>query len=85
MHWYCWLGDCFRVIADVGKYPLFAARSLKYADSLTMTQQGFVEVVDAAGIFGQESLEKLVRGLRRNFFADQAQADTHAMDVHVNW
>jgi hypothetical protein len=43
---------------------LFAARAFKYADTLTVTQQGFVEVVDAAGIFGQEGLEKLVRRFR---------------------
>jgi hypothetical protein len=50
------------ISAQISKATLFAARALEDADTLAVAQQGFVEVVNAARIFRQESLQELVRG-----------------------
>ena len=54
---------CLIVIAEIGKIALFAARTLEDADALAVTQEGFVEVVDAASVVGQQGLQEFVGGV----------------------
>ncbi len=79
MAWYCsllwwWLHHRFIVVAQVGEYTLVAAWMLKYAHALSMTQQGFVKIVDGASILREESLQQGMGGVGCDFFADEAQA-----------
>jgi hypothetical protein len=57
-------------LADVCEVALFAAGALKDADTLPMTEQGLVEIVDAARVLRQESLQEVVRGIVGNLLAN---------------
>ena len=57
-HCLLWFHDGFIVVAQVGERAFVAARAFKHAHALPVPQQGFVEIVDGAGILRQESLQK---------------------------
>ena len=63
----------FIVIAQIGEYTFIAAWVIIDANSLSMSQQGFVKVVDRARIWRQEGLQKAVRVISGDFFTKKSQ------------
>jgi len=53
-------------------------------NTLPMSQQGLVKIIDAAGILWQQGLQERMDGVGCDFLPNQSQADTGAVDVHIH-
>jgi len=56
---------------------------LKDADALAVPQEGFVKIVDRAGVLGEQCLQQGVSSLGGHFFPDQAQTPGDAVNVDI--
>ena len=83
MQFLLWFHHRFIVIAQVGQGTLVTTGVFIHADALPMAQQGFVKIVDDAGIPWQQGLQEGMGRVGGDFLADQPQASRHAMDVHI--
>lgn len=61
------------VVAQIGERAFVAAGMLKDADALAVAEEGFMEIVDRAGILREQGLQEGVGGFSAHFFPDQAQ------------
>src|SRR5258706_5218232 len=72
-----WFHHRFIVVAQVGQGTLVTTGVFIHANALPMAQQGFVEIVDDAGIQRQQGLQEGMGRVGCDFLADQSQAARH--------
>ena len=69
-----WFHHRLIIVAQIGEYTFVATRMLIDADTLSMPQQSFVKIIDAACILGQQCLEQFVRIISCYLLANEAQS-----------
>lgn len=66
-----WLDNGSVVIAEICQRAFATARTLEDANVLSMTEQPFMEVVDAARIVWKQGLKQVMRGFSADFAPDK--------------
>ena len=74
---------CLIIIADISQHTPIATWMFVDADTLPVSQQSLVEIIDAACILWQQCLEEVVRVIGCDLLSNKSEADRTSVDMYV--